>query len=506
MENNTNNKKPHVLIAEDDMMLRILIRKSLEQAGFEVIEAEDGQEAVELFKAAQPDIILLDVMMPKLDGYEACKKIRQLPHGQQIPIIIVTGLDDIDSISRAYNIGATDFITKPINWIVLIERVRYTLYANEAFTKLRRNEERLSAAQRIAQLGSWTWDLKSGRIDFSEEGSRILQLPEGVTSLMYQDYILRVPEKDAHRVKSLFKKTIFEKKSGSLDHHLLLPDNQEIIVQQQTNIDAQQPDQILGTLQNITRRKQEEKILRKAKEEAEIASRTKSEFLANISHELRTPLNAIIGFSNIMLQTDYSEKSASKHQEYTQDILDSGNHLLSVINDILDLSKIEAGKFELHEHEVDIIRVIETSNRIINERAQSNQIEIITKIDKDIPGILADERALKQVLLNLLSNSIKFTEPGGSITISTYQSDNDNIIIGVKDTGVGMKKEDIPKAMAAFQQVDSSLSRKYEGTGLGLPLSKTLIELHGGTFRIDSEEGVGTEIILELPASRILQD
>lgn len=495
-----------VLIAEDDMMLRILMRKSLEQAGFIVIEAEDGQEAVEKFTAEPADVVLLDVVMPRLDGYGACQAIRKTPMGTQTPIIIVTGLDDMDSISHAYDTGATDFITKPINWIVLIQRVRYTLRANTAFKKLHRNEARLSAAQRIAKLGSWTWNLKTGNIDFSDEAARMLGLPAGNNTLPYQEYLERVPADEKKSVKKLFKDTIFQKISGSLDHEIMLPDRKIITVQQQTQLDLQHAGQILGTVQNITQRKAEEEELRRAKEQAEIASRTKSEFLANMSHELRTPLNAIIGFSNMILQMESLEEVLPKHLEYTADIRDSGNHLLSVINDILDLSKIESGKFELNDQEVDITRIIEASNRIVAERAMNAGVKTILNLADDLPCVLADERSLKQVMLNLLSNAVKFTEEGGSITISTSVEPDGTVQISVQDTGVGMNPKDIPKAMSPFQQVDSSLSRKHQGTGLGLPLSKTLIELHGGLFDITSQKDVGTKITLTLPKERILED
>jgi len=253
------NRKPSVLIAEDDMMSRILMRKSLEQAGFDIFEAEDGAQAVEIFRKQPVDIVLLDVMMPVMDGFLACTEIRRLPSGSQVPIIIVTGLDDIDSITKSYDVGATDFLTKPINWLVLSHRVRYILRASRAFDGLRRSEARLASAQRIARLGHWLWNVQTGVIDFSEEGARILGLPEGQMQLRYEDYIDLVDKEERRIVSELFQRTLQERKQGALDHALRLPNGVERFVHIQTQVDFIEHDigvlSISGILQDITERK-----------------------------------------------------------------------------------------------------------------------------------------------------------------------------------------------------------------------------------------------------------
>jgi signal transduction histidine kinase len=237
--------------------------------------------------------------------------------------------------------------------------------------------------------------------------------------------------------------------------------------------------------------------------EAERANRTKSEFLANMSHELRSPLNAVIGFAEIMKDELFGSLGSAQYREYALDIWNSGRHLLDVINDILDLSKIEAGKADLIESEFDLGGTVAACVRLIAGRAQQAEISVRSTVASEGIVLWGDERKIKQVLINLLTNAIKFTKPGGRVRIAVADREA-GLDIRISDTGIGMAAADIPVALAAFGQVDSSLARKHEGTGLGLPLSKAMVEMHGGMLSIESEVGIGTTVAIHVPASRIV--
>jgi len=246
---------------------------------------------------------------------------------------------------------------------------------------------------------------------------------------------------------------------------------------------------------------------------AEQANRAKSEFLANMSHELRTPLNAIIGFSDILSSGAATTLPPDKINEYASDIHQSGQLLLSIINDILDLSKIEAGKFEAIQEVVDILDVIDHCLRITSETAKDKDLSIHYQMDETCPNLMADERLMKQVLLNILSNAIKFTPAYGAITISTgIHEDDQSFYLKVEDNGIGMSPEELSQAMRLFGQVESYLTRQSQGTGLGLPLTKAFVELQGGILKISSAQGVGTTLEVTfaerfiLPHCRDLQE
>ncbi|MEE9210520.1 MAG: PAS domain-containing sensor histidine kinase [Kiloniellales bacterium] len=260
-----------------------------------------------------------------------------------------------------------------------------------------------------------------------------------------------------------------------------------------------------SVLYDVTERNAGEQAIVTAQEEAVLANRAKSEFLANMSHELRTPLNAIIGFAELIGAECFGPLGDAKYRDYVQDISASGKHLLALINDILDLSKIESGRMELREENIDVTDTVRSCLRFMGERARNGELELAAEIDEaTIPLLRADLRMLKQILFNMLSNAIKFTPPGGKVIIRAWHNRQSGYVIQVEDNGIGMARDDIPKALARFGQIDSALGRKYEGTGLGLSLTKSLAELHGGSLDLQSEVGAGTMVTVRFPAGRLV--
>ncbi len=260
-----------------------------------------------------------------------------------------------------------------------------------------------------------------------------------------------------------------------------------------------------GTFRDVSSQRRAEEALMQAKEQAEAANRAKSDFLANMSHELRTPLNAILGFSQILSDGLLGPLGNPKYTEYCRDILASGRHLLALINDILDMAKVEAGKMALDEEWFCLDESLDAALLLVRERAHDNDIVISKALPAQPPTLWGDSRRLRQVWINLLSNAVKFTPPGGRVNVDVSVDEENCVSIAVSDTGIGIAATDIERVLQPFAQVANALSRSHEGTGLGLALTRSLVELHGGRLAIDSEVGIGTTVTVTLPADR-LQD
>ncbi len=233
------------------------------------------------------------------------------------------------------------------------------------------------------------------------------------------------------------------------------------------------------------------------------ANEAKSQFLAAMSHELRTPLNAVIGFADVLTMEIYGPLGSPRYAEYIRDIRASGAHLLALINDILDLSRLDAGNAELLEEDADLANLIDAALRMVQSQAAEKNIRIDHSIEARLPMIHADKRRISQVLINILSNAVKFTPAGGRVNVRAFRTGAE-IAVTITDTGIGIARQDIAKAFERFRQIDSKLSRKYEGTGLGLPLANQLMQAHGGRLVLESEVNVGTVVTLYFPPERVV--
>ncbi|USG62054.1 ATP-binding protein [Sneathiella marina] len=254
--------------------------------------------------------------------------------------------------------------------------------------------------------------------------------------------------------------------------------------------------------EQVEREIERQKYEERARHAAEAAERAKSAFLANMSHELRTPLNAVIGFSEIFMDEILGKLGNPKYREYAADINEAGKHLLALINDILDLSKVESGSEKLEEDKIEVVEIIRSAVKLVEHRAGQDVVKIKLKLQDPLLALWADERRLKQILVNILSNAIKFTDAGGEVTLSVSCQGNRGYVFQITDTGIGIQSKDIPTVLSRFGQVNGEKNRKNQGTGLGLSLTKALVEQHGGVLDLQSEVNIGTTVTVQFPAER----
>jgi signal transduction histidine kinase len=400
------NEKSTILVV-DDTPDNLVLMSSLLKSDYKVKIVNGGEKALKIAASdTPPDLILLDIMMPEMDGYEVCRQLKGDPRTEGIPVIFLTAKSEVEDERKGLQLGAVDYITKPVSPPILMARVKNHL-ALKAMT------------------------------DFLRDKNDILE-------------------------------------------HEVARRTREVMAIQEIAVKNRQLEE---------------------------ASRMKSEFLANMSHELRTPLNAIIGFSEV-LKDGLMGKLSTQQNEYIEDIFASGIHLLSLINDILDLSKVEAGKMTLELEALEVGSLLHSCLQVVREKALVHRLKLTTEVEEDLDEVWLDERKVKQILYNLLSNAVKFTPEDGEVHVTARRVQRaavtggalaDYLELVVSDTGIGISTEDQARLFQPFTQIDSTLARRYEGTGLGLAMVKRLAELHGGAVALRSAPKVGSTFTVWLP-------
>lgn len=409
--------------------------------------------------------------------------------------------------------GSHEVLLKNGRWVLVTERrttsggtigIYTDITRRKKFEEMRQqSERRLAHAQRLARVGIWEWDADTHEIYFSDIFGEILGLAPDAPPLTLEQFMLTVHPANRDIVRTTFGRLMSTGGQYNQEYQIIRPDGEVRTLRTESEAipdESGRPARVIGAVHDLTDLKRAERALRKAMEAAAEGNRAKSEFLANVSHELRTPLNAIIGFSEVMQQEVFGPLGNDRYREYASDIRASGSHLLGIINDLLDYAKLEAGRLELHVEPVELSTLFENSLRLVRKRAEEADVTLACDVSGAPERIEADGRKTMQILLNLLSNAIKFTPAGGTVSL-TARTTADGVEISVADTGVGMSAHDIEIALIPFGQVDSSLNRQQTGTGLGLPLSRALAELHGGRLDIESAPGRGTTVRVVLPAT-----
>jgi PAS domain S-box-containing protein len=514
-----------VIIDDSATHLKILERLANSLGGWTVAKAfNDAKAALSFCRENRPGLVVVAAATVQGEAAGLIRRLHRVEGCADVPIIVIGAEEDLDCLERAREAGAADHLLLPINHRDFRLRVRSQLapYRDRLHAdpnrpppsgRTREGERRQDGLRQAHEMLLRILDAIPRMICVTGEDGRYLLVNRQFASFI------------GIRASRLIGKSPLEAHGGPVARSLmetdplLLAGRPAPISSEEEIVDRDGEQRVLSASKSvfhgedgedsmvvtvwldITERKRAERDLLAAKEQAELANRSKTEFLANMSHETRTPLNAIIGFSQVIAGEMLGPIGTPKYIGYAHDILVSAEHLLGIINDILDLSKLEAGKLDLAEEVIELAKTMEDLLQLADAKARASEVRIVLRCEAGVPPLLADARKVKQIVLNLLINAIKFSHAGGEVAI-VLRTLSGAVTIEVIDHGIGMDAEEVALAMTRFGQVASAWTRKHDGTGLGLPLAIGLTEIHGGTLVVRSTKGVGTTVTVAFPRER----
>ncbi len=493
-----------LLLVEDDEDDYVLTRETVGEiadACYEVVWRADYEEGLSALAEGRFEVCLVDYRIGARTGLEFVEAAKQA--GIATPLILLTGVGQQEIDLAATSAGAADFLEKSALTPELLGRsMRFARAEARARSALAEQSSLLQAT--LDHTGAAIAALDAlGEVVASNEAFR--EVLASLHHLLPQLGVGPARGEPAASTASECGKVALEHlialcaESGGQPVELSFPDDRVMSV----HVNATPEGGRVIVVNDVTEQRAFEEALVMAREDAESASQAKSAFLANISHELRTPLNAILGFSELIIHQSEAGGDLRPYVSYLQDIHDSGRHLLNIINDILDFSKIEAGKYALVEDEILVSDQVEFALRMLRSQATAKDLQLEARYEDDEMLIVADETAIRRVVLNLVSNAVKFTGAGGQVTVSCTRNAAGGLDLTVSDSGIGMREEDIQRAFEPFRQIRVHQKSATEGTGLGLAIVRALAELHQGGVAIDSAFGRGTTVTVSLPPERV---
>jgi PAS domain S-box-containing protein len=486
----------------------------------------DPAAALSACAAERPDLVIVAGEMAELDAASFVSRLHDEKTCVSVPVIVVAAHEERDCIDRALAAGAADHLLSPVD---------HDEFRTRVGNLLRLSRDGQPGLQKIAPLEgvrALTARHEEGP-GLTRARERLLRIIDAVPALVcatdrdgryifcnhhFAAFVGLRPGRLIGKQPLEAHDDALARNLNELDHRLLAGENLPIAFEEQiVDREGKRCDllttksvyhggdgdgaMVVTVSLDITARKRAELEVLAVKEQAEIANRSKTEFLANMSHELRTPLNAIIGFSQVMAGEMLGPIATQRYVGYARDILGSAEHLLGIINDILDVSKLETGKLGLAEEAIDMPKAIADLIHLVESKARASELRVVVRREGKVPPLRGDSRKVKQIVLNLLTNAIKFSRPGGEVEI-VLKSDGGAVTVTVADRGIGMDPHEVELAMTRFGQVTGPWIRQHAGTGLGLPLAIGLTELHGGSLTIQSIKGVGTNVTVVFPPAR----